>query len=172
VRASHNPLDITLACALIGKELPSEVKSDSHHSSRFGLRLSWIQAILSRYLRYVPKFISDWAEDATFIYPPAVSVGGKTEGKRAIEKWFEKFVEQFPKVNFKVKNVCVENIFDVTGTNVAVAEWDITYTNRDGKEFTNTGVTVIKGRKGKAVWVCDYYFDTDTLKKAWGESEG
>jgi ketosteroid isomerase-like protein len=122
--------------------------------------------------RDVSRFISGWAEDAIFIYPPAVSVGGKTEGKKAIEKWFAKFVEQFPKVNVTVRNVCVENMFDFTGTNVAAAEWDITYTNRDGKEFSNSGVTVIKGRKGKAVWVCDYYFDTDKLKKAWGEGEG
>ncbi|NIS61757.1 MAG: hypothetical protein GTO13_13975 [Proteobacteria bacterium] len=122
--------------------------------------------------RNLSKFMSGWAEDGTFIYPTVVSVGGKIEGKKAIESWFEKFMEQYPKLSFTVKNVCVQNAFAFGGTNVAAAEWDIAVTNRDGKDFQNSGVTVITAKGGKAVSVQDYIFDTETVKKAWGESEG
>jgi len=99
--------------------------------------------------RDVKAFLSNWAEDAVFVYPSAVSVGGKIEGKDAIEKWFQGLMEQFPKLKFTVKNVCVQNMFAFSGANVVAAEWDIAITNRHGKDLQNSGVTVITTRGGK-----------------------
>ncbi len=89
--------------------------------------------------RDLPAFLRNWAEEATFIYCPAVSVGGKIEGRREVEKWFQRFMDQFPKVNFTVRSICVQDIFSFGGTNVAAVEWDGTFTNRDGNHFQNTG---------------------------------
>ena len=121
--------------------------------------------------RDISAFLADWAEDATFIYPSSVSAGGKIESKKAIEKWFRKFMEQFPKVNLTLKNVCVQNIFALRGTNVIAVELDVSGTNREGKDFQNSGVTIIDTKKGKGVLVQDYVFDTEMLKKSWGEGK-
>jgi len=62
-------------------------------------------------------------------------------------------LNQFPKINFTVKNICVNNVLDFVGTNVVAAHWDIDLTNRDGKEIQNSGVTVIEIKFGKALHV-------------------
>lgn len=114
-------------------------------------------------------FLAAWADDATFIYPGNLSVSGEIKGKKAIEEWFRKFMEQFPQVNFTLKHICLQNIFDMVGTNHVAVHWDTKLTNRDGKEFQNSGVTTINLKKGKAVLVRDYIYDIEVAKKAWGE---
>jgi ketosteroid isomerase-like protein len=116
-------------------------------------------------------FLAAWRDDCTFIYPGVLPISGKMEGKPAIEKWFKNFMDQFPKIKYIMKNVCVENIFDFMGTNTVSVEWDSEYTNKDGETFQNSGVTVVKIKFGKAEFVTDYYFDSDQLKAAWGVTE-
>jgi len=93
------------------------------------------------------KFLANWREDATFIFPGNISVSGKIEGKRAIVEWFQKYMEQFPQVNFILKSVSVQNIFALGGTNVVAVEWDINLTNREGRDFQNSGVTIVNIKK-------------------------
>ena len=69
-------------------------------------------------------FLSDWRDDCTFVYPGDLPVSGKFEGKDAIAKWFKNFLEQFPKLTFTVKNLCVDNVFDFVGTNTVAAHWE------------------------------------------------
>ncbi len=116
-------------------------------------------------------FLAAWRDDCTFIYPGDLPVSGKMEGKPAIEKWFKNFMDQFPKIKYTIKNVCVENIFDFMGTNTVSVQWDSEYTNKDGEKFQNSGVTVIKIKFGKAEFVTDYYFDSEKFKTAWGVTE-
>jgi len=116
------------------------------------------------------KFMAAWAEDGTFTYPGNVSMSGETKGKKAIEAWFAKMMEQFPKIDFTVKEVFVSNIFALGATNNIAVEWDVALTNREGKEFQNSGVTTIRIKGGKAVAIRDYLFNTDIQKEAWGEA--
>jgi len=116
------------------------------------------------------KFMAAWAEDGTFTYPGNVSMSGETKGKKAIEAWFAKMMEQFPKIDFTVKEVFVSNIFALGATNKIAVEWDVALTNREGKEFQNSGVTTIRIKGGKAVAIRDYLFNTDIQKEAWGEA--
>jgi len=122
--------------------------------------------------RDLPAFLSGWAEDATFIYPGNISVSGKMQGKKTIQEWFGKYLEQFPTLKFTLRSVSVQNIFAFGGTNVVAVEWDINLTNREGKDFQNSGVTTINVKKGRVVLVRDYVFDTEVLRKAWGEEKG
>ena len=117
----------------------------------------------------INEFLKDWAEEAIFIYPGNISVSGDFKGKKAIEEWFRKFMDQFPKINFIIKHICLQNIFDMTGTNHVAVEWDVLLTNKDGKELKNSGVTTLDLKMGKAVLVRDYIFDYETVKKGWGE---
>ena len=115
------------------------------------------------------KFMAAWAEDGTFTFPGNTSMSGEMKAKKAIEAWFAKMMEQFPKIDFTVKEVFVSNIFALGATNSIAVEWDISETNREGKEFQNSGVTTIRIKGGKAVAIRDYIFNTDILKEAWGE---
>jgi len=116
--------------------------------------------------RNFPAFSAAWRDDCVFIYPGDIEVSGKHEGKVAIEKWFKNFLEQFPKIKFTVKNICVDNVLDFVGTNVVAAHWDIDLTNRDGKDFQNSGITVIEVKFGKALHVKDFLFDTGATWRA------
>lgn len=117
----------------------------------------------------IESFVRDWAEDAVFEYPTCVKVGGRIQGKRDIKRWFEGWLKQFPRRNFVLNNVCVKNVCAFGGTNVVAAEWQIKFSNKDGKDFETSGVTVIEAVKGKAVRVCDYITDTELFREAWGE---
>ena len=116
------------------------------------------------------KSMAGWAEDATFTYPGNVSMSGETKGRKAIEAWFSKMMEQFPKIDFSVKEVFVSNIFAFGATNTVAVEWEIALTNREGKDLRNSGVTTIRVKGGKVVAVRDYLFNTDILKEGWGEA--
>ncbi len=78
-------------------------------------------------------------------------------------------MEQFPKANFTLKNVSVQNIFALSGTNVVAAEWDVALTNREGGDFLENGVTVVDIKKGRIVLISVYKLDTDVMRRAWGE---
>ena len=119
--------------------------------------------------RDIAQFLSGWAEDATFFYPGDLSVSGEFTGKTAIEAWFRGFLEQFPQIHFTVKSVGVDNILDLTGTNVVAAEVELASTNRQGLQLNHRGVTVITLQKGRAVHIRDYLFDQSRMSEAWGE---
>ena len=115
------------------------------------------------------KFLADWSDEATFIYPGDVSVSGEYKGKQAIKEWFRKMIKQCPEIHFTTQHVCLQNIFDMTGTNHVAVEWDVELTNKDGQQVRNRGVTRIDMKMGKAVLVMDYIFDLEAVKKEWGE---
>ncbi len=117
----------------------------------------------------IETFMAGIGEDATFIYPSNVSVGGEIKGKKAIDKWFHKLMEHFPTIRITLKNVFVTNVLALGSTNIFAVEWDEISTNQDGKDFRISGVTIIEVKKGKATRIQEYVFDTDILKKAWGE---
>jgi ketosteroid isomerase-like protein len=107
----------------------------------------------------LPKFMSAWRDDGVFIYPGDIPESGTFRGKSAVEGWFRRFFEQFPGIQFDVQDICVRNIFDLTGTNVVAVHWEIQLTNRDGRVGRNSGVTVVSIQRGKVFLVKDYIFD-------------
>ena len=117
----------------------------------------------------VSKILAHWSDDAVLIFPGNMSVSGRIEGKEAIEEFFTRYMEQFPKLHFSIKNTYIKNMLAIGFSNTIASEFECIYTNRNGETFENSGVTVIKIRRGKVVQLQDYYFDTDKLKRAWGE---
>lgn len=105
------------------------------------------------------KFMSAWRDDGVFIYPGEIPESGTFQGKSAVEGWFRNFLEQFPKIQFDIQDICVRNIFAFTGNNVVAVHWNIHLTNRNGREGQNSGVTVITAKGGKVFLVKDFIFD-------------
>ena len=113
------------------------------------------------------KFMASWSDNATLIYPNNLSVGGEIKGKEAIKEWYRKDWEQFPVMSYDVKNVCIQNIFALGGTNVATVEWAVKGRNKNMEEFSNSGVSIIHIRKGKVTMMRIYIFDLEVAKRVW-----
>ncbi|MGZ4913215.1 MAG: nuclear transport factor 2 family protein [Halobacteriota archaeon] len=109
-------------------------------------------------------------DDAEYVYPSGIpNVSGTYKGKDAIEGWLRNFFDQFPRIQFDIQNICFQNIFDLTGTNVIAVHWDLQVTNRDGRVGENSGVSVINIKGGKAFLVREFIFDQgENFKLGWG----
>ena len=119
----------------------------------------------------LPKFMSAWRDDGVFVYPGEIPESGTFQGKNAVEGWFRHFFEQFPGIRFDIRDLCVRNIFDLSGTNVVAVHWDLQLTNREGLAGQNSGVTVVNIRRGKVFFVKDFIFDLgDNFRRSWSAS--
>ena len=107
----------------------------------------------------LPQFMSAWRDDGAFVYPGEIPASGTFEGKTAVEGWFRRFFEQFPTIQFDVHDICVRNVFDVSGTNVVAVHWDLQLKNREGRAGRNSGVTVVSINRGRVYLVKDFIFD-------------
>lgn len=117
--------------------------------------------------RDVDKILKHWRDDAVMIYPGSTLVSGRTEGKAAMKEFFQKFMQQFPEMQFSIKDSYIQNMFALGFSNILASEFEVTYTNKHGETFENRGVTVIQIKNGKVQQIQDYYFDVDKLNKAW-----
>ena len=119
--------------------------------------------------RDMAQFLAVWSADGEFIYPGDIPVSGHFKGKDRVESWFQGFLDQFPEIHFTVRDVCVRNIYDLVGNNVAAVHWDVQLKNKAGYEGQNRGITLVTIRGGKAVCVEDFLFDLgDIFHRLWG----
>ena len=117
----------------------------------------------------ISKFMSAWRDDGVFVYPGDIPESGSFKGKSSVESWFRNFFDRFPRIQFDVQDICVKNIFALSGTNVVSVHWNIQLTNRDGREGQNSGVTVINIVGGKVSLVKDFIFDLgENFRLNWG----
>lgn len=117
----------------------------------------------------IPSFIADFAEDAVFEYPGDLEVSGKIEGKQEIRKWYENFLERFPKTRLTLRSVCVKRLFDFTGTNVICTESEMEVTNRNDQTYRYSEMSLITVRNRKVTHARDYIFDIGTWRQSWGD---
>jgi ketosteroid isomerase-like protein len=116
----------------------------------------------------LPKFMSAWRDDGVFVYPGDIPESGTFQGKSAVEAWFRRFLEQFPRIQFDLQDVCVRNIFDLVGTNVVSVHWNIQLTNKGGRAGQNSGVTVVSIERGKVFLAKDFIFDLgENFRRNW-----
>ena len=139
-----------------------------------------IGALLAR--RTVPKamealnnrdletFIKDWADDVVLVYPGDIEgVSGTHIGKSAVRDFYERDFHQFPVLRLTPKSIAVNNIFDMTGDNIIIVQWEAEATNRTGFQIQNSGISVMKVQRGKVKHIQQYIFDTgEKFRTAWG----
>ena len=112
-------------------------------------------------------FISIFAEDAVVIYPTK----GSISGKRAILEFYQHFIRTFPRIEAVPHSICVENFFDLLGTNVLSAHFEVSTTNRKGTTFKQEGMLLIETKLGRLTSARYFFLDTEKLRHAWSESE-
>lgn len=103
--------------------------------------------------------MSYFSDDCTFLYPGEIWASGTFTGKEAVQDWFTKFFEQYPKIRFEIKHISACKSMAFTGTNVITVHWDLYLTNKAGREGENSGVNILTLVKGKIVRDKTYIFD-------------
>jgi uncharacterized protein len=119
--------------------------------------------------RDMKKLMALYADDATLSQAGDLPISGVHRGRNAIEAYFTEFFNHYPKMRVTVRNVFVSNIFAMGTTNEMAIEYDLEYTNREGKTFHNSGISVGRAKGGKIVESKEYIFDADISREAWGE---
>ena len=108
-------------------------------------------------------------DDATWAWPGDLSVSGVSRGRREIAAWLSVFRERVPTNRFELRSVCVDNPFDLAGTNVVVVEWANAPVNRRGVGFFVRGMSTLHVVRGRIVGVRHYVFDYERLRELWDE---
>ena len=117
--------------------------------------------------RDLDGFVAIFADDAVVNYPTK----GDIKGKAAIREFFGHFMETFPKFKGVVRDVGVQNLFDMVGTNVVFTHFEIWTTNRKGVTFHQEGMQLIRITRGKLTLLHYVFFNMESLHHAWKESE-
>jgi len=107
----------------------------------------------------VDAVMAGWADDAVYDSASELGVGVTVNGKKAIAEWHRKYVEEYPKRKFTVKDICLGETFPLLsafiGKSVIMVDWSITETNKEGREFRYNGASVLHMRKGKCIYASD-----------------
>ncbi len=102
-------------------------------------------------------------------FPGRTPISGRFVGKPAIEAWWRRFFERMATVHFKPTRVAVANpLALVLGTTTMFAEIEVEVTSKDGIRSRAELVTVTRLRRGKAVFVRDYFLDPTVEEAIWG----
>ena len=121
-----------------------------------------VPAAMAALRRHDPDtMLKDWADDAILEYPGDIpGVSGTYTGIESIRDFYRRDSEQFTKLDIVPTHIAVTDPFDLIGDNTAIVSWDANVTNRDGYALRNSGVYVMRIRKGKVQHVRVFIFDT------------
>jgi ketosteroid isomerase-like protein len=120
--------------------------------------------------RDLGRIMRQWADNAIFEFPGHTPVSGRFVGKPAIEAWWTRWVDHMASVHFDVKTVGLANPFTLTLRNTCFVEWHAEVTTKDGISMSADAVSVLRVRRGKVVYACDYFFDPTVLDAVWGRT--
>lgn len=109
--------------------------------------------------RNLDKFLKDWADEAVLVYPGDIpGISGTHTGKAAIRNFYESDFEQFPALKIIQKHIAVTNLFDMTGNDVVIVDWEAEAANQDGYRIQNSSVSVMKIKGGESDPYSPVYF--------------
>ena len=103
----------------------------------------------------VDSLLSNWIDDAVWYSTSEISVGSTIKGKKAIADWFRRWIEEFPKRNFVVQNICF-GAWPLSPSNVITVEWSSEATDKGGKKYRYDGCTVFHTENMKIIRASEY----------------
>lgn len=106
--------------------------------------------------------VASFGDDAIFCFVGDHALGGRLEGREAIERWFERLFSVFPDLKLVPSEIIVKG--HPWNTTVAT-RFSVSATLPDGRRYANQGMQFIRLRWGRIVE--DYlYEDTAALSSA------
>ena len=99
--------------------------------------------------RNLDELGSHLAENAEFYFPKTQPLVGKSQ----ILRFFNILFRRFPRLEFEVQRVIVEE-------QRAAVHWKNRGVNRKQEPYENEGVTLLESRGKKITWISDFFKDT------------
>jgi ketosteroid isomerase-like protein len=109
-----------------------------------------------------------WAEDGVLEFPGRSSLGGRYEGRVAIEAFFRRWFERMASIRLTVKHVAFANPLALDLANTMYVEFDTDQVTTDGLSFHTEVVGVYRLRRRKLTYYREYLFDADLALTVWG----
>jgi len=116
------------------------------------------------------KTMEAWADDAVFEFPGHTTISGRFVGKPAIRAWWQRVFDRASEVRFVPRHVAFANPFLLTFANTMFTELEVDITTKDGISVHAELVSVVRFRRGKAVYVRDYFLDPSVEEILWGRA--
>ena len=114
------------------------------------------------------RTMESWADDAVYEFPGQTPISGRFVGKPAIRAWWQHVFDRASKVHFVPRHVAFANPFLLTIANTMFTELEVDITTKDGIAVHAELVSVVQFRRGKAVYIRDYFLDPSVEEKIWG----
>lgn len=118
--------------------------------------------------RDLAAVMKGWAEDGVLEFPGRSSLGGRYEGKAAIETFFRRWFERMASIRVTVRHVAFANPIALHYTNTMYVEFETDQVTSDGLSFHTEVVGVYRLRRRKLVYYREYLFDPDLALAVWG----
>ena len=109
-----------------------------------------------------------WAEDGVLEFPGRSSLGGRYEGRVAIEAFFRRWFERMASIRLTVRHVAFANPIALDYTNTMYVEFDTEQVTTEGLSFHTEVVGVYRLRRRKLMYYREYLFDPDWALTVWG----
>lgn len=101
--------------------------------------------------------LKDWADDGVWDSPSELGVGQTIRGKTAMVEWYRRWEREYPQRKLVPKSICMKSTFLPSRNNILMVEYTCTETDKQGREYTYDGVTVIHSKDWvKIVKVTEY----------------
>lgn len=117
--------------------------------------------------RELGTIMSSFADDAVLIVPSRTVMGGRFEGKAAIEAWYDRWMHRMNYVHFTVRNVGVCSLGALGPSNTVMVEWELDEVDTQGEAYRFTGVSVFDIARGKIARQQEYIFEQDQMRQIW-----
>ena len=112
-----------------------------------------------------------FTDDGVFEFPAGTILGGRHEGREAVQAWFDRWFTRMTSIHFTLKRVAAAKPFALGASNVIYAEWDLEETTREGTTHRLSGMTALNVEGGKAKLVKDYIFDQNVIADIWSQEK-
>ncbi|MBI2251394.1 MAG: NAD(P)H-dependent oxidoreductase [Armatimonadetes bacterium] len=103
------------------------------------------------------KLLDGFSQEACLIFPGSAPLSGIYRGKEEIKRYFRRMNIAVPNLKFIIKEV-------FNHSHSIIIEWENHGLTRKRKNYNNQGITILKLKAGKIIYLRDY-LDTEQLKQ-------
>ena len=119
----------------------------------------------------VAAVMRGWAEDGVLEFPGPSALGGRYEGRPAIEAFFQRWFERMETIQITVKHVGFANPVKLTYGSTMYVEFETDQRTTDGISFKTDVTGVYRFRHGKLVLYREFLFDPSQAEAIWGPAD-
>jgi ketosteroid isomerase-like protein len=109
-----------------------------------------------------------WADDGVLEFPGRSAIGGRYEGKPAIEGFFRRWFQRMATIRLTVRHVAFANPLTLNYRNTMFVEFETDQLTVEGASLHTEVLGVYRFEHRKLVFYREYLFDADVAMDVWG----